>query len=375
MGDEAPADLQAADASTSNTTTRFVSKNGQMAADSKGICLTAARSNVAIVDQNHISMVGGSHWDKKDFQAEIAYNVTGCETRPVGTYTIDSLTMGDRHVVDSRVHPLDRRILAAENEIMGGRFPMKSRCVTEQWPIENIMDNRLMGRRHPVSKVIPIPERYTVEALGISERNHIGTRSVGERQFLESKFVTEVNSAGHKGFAERYHVDSRVLRERHSVDSRSLIAEPRTIRDCYSVDARVMQGRHLVDSGLRGDGSKNAVEGCSVDSRRFSADSRVTGELQHMDREWCNAEVPSTREIFPIDPRYTVGIRHSIDAMALNQGHPVEARNMGERYPLGSRVLVERYAVDPSATGNRYTVETAVMGERIVWTEGANNIR
>jgi hypothetical protein len=287
-------------------------------------------------------VVGSSHWDDKGFQAESACNVAGSETRavverhPVGTHSVETLTMGDRHVVDSRVHPLGRRILVLENEIMGERFPMESRGLVEQRPIENIMDNRLMGRRHPVNKVIPVPERYTIEAVGIGERNHSDTRSVGERQLLENKSVTEINSADHRGVAERYHVNSRVLRERHTVDSGSLIVEPRIVRDSYSVDARAMQ---------------------------------------HMDRERYNAEIASTREIFPIDPRYPVGIRHSIDAMALNQGHPVETRNMGERYPLESRVLVGRYTVDPRATGNRYAVETAVVGERVVWTEEANNVR
>jgi hypothetical protein len=379
MGDETPADLKAADASTSNTTTRFVSKNGLMAADTEGICLTASGSNVSVVDQN-ISIVGSSHWDDKGLQAESACNVAGSETRAVverhsvGTHTVETLTVGDRHVVDSRVHPLGRRILTIENEIMGERIPVKNRGLAEQRPIENIMDNRQIEREHPVSKVVPFPERYTIEAVGIGERNYSDIRSVGERQFLDDKSGTEVNSADYRGVAERYHVDSRVLRERHPVDSRSLIAEPRTLRDSYCVDARVMRDRHLVDSRFGDDGPRTAVEGCSVDSR-FPADSRATGKLQHMGRDWYNAEVASAREIFPIDPTYPVGIGHSIDVMALNQGRPVETRNMGERYPLESRVLVEGYTVDPRANGNGYTVEAAIMGKRVVWTEEANNVR
>jgi hypothetical protein len=351
-----------------------------MAADGKSIRLAPASVNVPVTDQNCISMMGSIHWDDKNLQPEGACDVTGSETRaaveryPLDTNPIEIRTVGERQVIDSRMHPLGRRIHSIGNGVMGDRFPMGARSLVEQQPIENVMDNGLMGGRHPAVKGVHIPERYAIEAAGIGERYHNNTRSVDDRQFMETR-----SAADHRGVADRYHVDARVLRARCPVDSTSLIAEPRTITDRYTVDSRIMQGRHLVDSRPGDDRYRTLMERSCVDSRRFPADSRLIGELQHEDGRNTEgrhcAESTSAGDVFSIDPRYPVGIRHSIEARALNERRPMEARNIGEGYPVESRVLVERYAVGPGVSGDRCAVETALVGERVVWTEEANNIR
>jgi len=380
VGEELLPDSQGADASTSSTTTRFVTNNGQMAADGKSIHLAPASVNVPLMDQNCISMMGSICWNDKGIQLEGACDVTGSETRaaverfPLGANPIEIQTVGDRQMIDSRVHPLGRRIHAIENGVIGDRFPMGAGTLVEQRPVENVIGNRLMGGRHPADKGVHIPERYAIEAAGIGERYHSDTRSVGDKQYMEGRSV-----ADHRVMADRYHVDARVLRARCPVDSRSLIVEPRTITDRYTVESRSMQGRHLVDARSGDDGYRTLMEGCSVDSRRFATDSRLIGELQNvdcrnMDGRHC-AEAMSAGDIFSVDPRYPVGIRHSIEARAFNERRAMEARNIGERYPIESRVLVERYAVGPGVSGDRCTVETALVGERVVWTEEANNVR
>jgi hypothetical protein len=380
MGDEPPADPQGADASMSNTTTRFVANNEQMAADGKSIRLAPASANVPVMDQNCISMMDSIHWDEKGFQSEGVCDVTGSDTRavveryPVVTNPIEIRTVGDRQVVDSRLHPLGRRIHSTENGVMVDRFPVGARTVVEQQPIENAVDSRIIGSRHPGDKGAHIPERYAIEAVGIGERYHSDARSVGERQYLESRLA-----ADYTGVADRYHVDATVLRARCPVDSRSPMVEPQTIAERYTADHRIMQGRHLVDSRPGDDGYRTLTEGCPVDSRRFHADSGLTDELQHgdgrnMEGRHC-AEAMSAGDIFSVDPRYPVGISHSIEARALNERHAMEARNIGERYPLESRALVERCALGPRVSGDRYTVENALVGDRVVWTEEANNVR
>jgi hypothetical protein len=380
VGEEPLADSQGADASASNTTTRFVTNNGQMTADGKSIRLAPASVNVPLMDQNCISMMGSIRWDDKGLQPEGACDVTGSETRaaveryPLGANPIEIRTVGDRQMIDSRVHPLGRRIHAVENGVMGDSIPMGAGTLVEQQPIENVMGNRLMGGRHPADKGVHIPEGYAIEAVGIGERYHSDTRSVGDKQYMESR-----SAADHRGVADRYHVDARVLRARCPVDSRSLIVEPRTVTDRYTVDSRSMQSRHLVDARPGDDAYRTLMEGCSVDSRRFATDSRLIGELQNVDGRNIEgrhcAEAMSAGDIFSFDPRYPVGIRHSIEARAFNERHAMEARSIGERYPIESRVLVERYAVGPGVSGDRCTVETALVGERVVWTEEANNVR
>lgn len=363
-GDESAADPQGAAASMSNTTSRFNSNNGQVTADGKGIHLTPASSNIPVVGQNHISVMGSAHWDNKAFKAESTCNMTQREPRavverhPMGTNPIETLTLGDSHVIDSRVHPLGRRIHAIENGIMGERFPLGARALAEQQlPIQNAVDNRLTVRRHPADKGVTVPERYGIEAVSIAERYHSDTRSVDERQFMDHRAVTES----------------------YPVDSRSFIIDPRTITERYSADSRTIQDRHLTDSRARDDGSRTAIESCSVDSVSFPVDSRITGVLQHVGGrnmgERYHAEATSAGEIFPIDPRYPVGIRHSIEARALNERRPIDTGNIAERYSLEGRVFVERYTIDPRTTGDRYSVETTVLGERVLWTEEANNVR
>lgn len=341
----------------SNTTSRFVPSNGQVTADGKGIHLTPASSNIPVVGQNHIPMVGSAHWDNKAFKAENTCNVTQRDPRavverhPMGTNSIETRTLGDSHVIDSRVHPLSTRIHAIENGIMGGRFSLGARALTEQQlSIQNVVDNRLMVRRHPADKGVTVP-------VSIAERYHSDARSVDERQFMDHRAVTES----------------------YPVDSRSFIIDPRTITEGYSVDSRTIQDRHLIDSRARDDGSRTAIESCSVDSVSFPIDSRIAGVLQPVDGrnmgERYHAEATSAGEIFPIDPRYPVGIRHSIEARALNERRPIDTGNMAERYSLEGRVFLERYTVDPRTTGDRYNVETTVLGERVLWTEEANNVR
>jgi hypothetical protein len=359
MGDESPADQQGAAATMSNTTSRFVSSNGQVTSDGKGVQLTPASSNVPMMGRNHISVMGSAHWDNKAFEAESSCNVMQRESRavverhPVGTNLIETWTVGDSHVIDSRVHPTDTRIHAVENGVMEERFPFGARTLAEQQlPIQNIVANRLMVRRYPADKGVPVPE-----AVGFAERYYSDIRSVDERQFMDHRAVTE----------------------NYPIDSRSFIVDPRTIAERYSVDSRTIQVRHLINSRPRGDGSRTATESCSVGARRFPVDSRITGELQHVDGrnvgERYHAEAISAGEIFPIDPRYPVGIRHSIVARAQNERCPNDTGNMVERYPLEGRVFVERYTVDPRTTGDRYSVETTVLGERVLWTEEANNVR
>lgn len=363
MGDESPADPQGAAASMSNTTSRFVSSNGQVTADGKGVHLTPASSNIPVVGQNHISVMGSAHWDSKAFKAETTCNVARREQRavverhPMGTNPIETQTVGDSHVIDSRVHPLGRRIHAIENGFVGERFPLGARALAEhQLPIQNVVDNRLMVRKHPADKGVTVPERYGIEAVSIAERYHSDTRSVDERQFMDHRAVTES----------------------YPVDSRSFIIDPRTVAERYSVDSRTIQDRHLIDSRPRDDGSRTTIES-SVDSISFPIDSRITGELQHVDGrimgERYQGEAASAGEIFPIDPRYPVGIRHSIEARALNERRPIDTGNMAERYSLEGRVFLERYTIDPRTTGDRYSVETTVLGERVLWTEEANNVR
>lgn len=362
MSEEPLPDSQGADASMSSTTTRFVTNNGQMPADGKNIRLAPASVNVPLMDQNCISMMGSIRWDDKGLQPEGACDVTRSDTRaaveryPLGANPIEIRTVGDRQVIDSRVHPLGRRIHAIENGVIGDRFAMGAGTLVEQRPVEHVMGNRFMGGRHPADKGVHIPERYAIEAAGIGERYHSDTRSVGDKQYMESRSV-----ADHRVMADRYHVDARVLRARCPVDSRS------------------MQGRHLVDARPGDDGYRTLMEGCSVDSRRFPTDSRLIGEMQNVDNRNMEgrhcAEAMSAGDIFSVDPRYPVGIRHSIEARAFNERRAMEARNIGERYPIESRVLVERYAVGPGVAGDRCTVETALLGERVVWTEEANNVR
>jgi hypothetical protein len=348
----------------SNTTSRFISNNGQVAADGKGVHLTPASSDVPMMGQNHISVMGSAHWDNEAFEAESSCNVMQREPRavverhPVGTNHIETWTVGDSHAIDSRVHPTDRRIHAVENGVMEERFPLGARTLAEQQlPIQNIVADRLMVMRHPADKGVSVPERYGTEAVGFAERYHSDIRSVDERQFMDHRAVTE----------------------NYPIDSRSFIVDPRTIAERYSVDSRTIQVRHLIDSKPRGDGSRTAIESCSVGTRRLPVDSRITGELQHVDGrnlgERYHAEAISAGEIFPIDPRYPVGIRHSIEARAQNERRPNDTGNIVERYPLEGRVFVERYTVDPRTNGDRYSVETTVLGERVLWTEEANNVR
>lgn len=351
-----------------------------MAADGKSIRLAAASVNVPLMDQNCISMMGNIHWDNKVLQPEGACDVAGSETRaaveryPLGVNPVEIRAVGDRQMMDSRVHPLGRRIHAIENGVMGDRFPMGAGPLVEQRPVENVMGNRLMGGRHQADKGVHIPERYAIETVGIGERYRNDTRSVSDKQYMENR-----PTADHRGVADRYHVDARVIRARCPVDSRSLTVEPRTITDRYTVDSRSMQGRHLVDARPGDDGYRTFMEGCSVDSRMFATDSRLIGELQNVDGRNMEgrhcAEAMSAGGIFSVDPRYPGGIRHSIEARAYNERRAMEARNIGERYPIESRVLVERYTVGPGVSGDRCTVETALVGERVVWTEEANNVR
>jgi hypothetical protein len=364
MGKESSADPQGAAAAMSSTTSRFVSSNGQVTAEGKVVHLTPASSNVPVVGQNHISVVGSVHWDNKAFKAESTCNVMQrepgaiVERHPMGANLRETRTVGDSHMIDSRVHPTDRRIHAVENGIMEERFPLGAKTLAEQQlPIQNVVDNRLMVRRHPADKGVPLPLRYGIEAVGIAERYHSDIRSVGERQFMDHRTVTES----------------------YPVDSKSYIVDPRTIAERYSVDSRTIQVRHLIDSRPRGDGSRTATESCSVDSRSFPVDSRITGELLHVDGsnmgERYQAEGISAGQIFPINPRYPVGIQHSIEARAESERRPVDIGNMLERYPLEGRVFVERYTIDPRTAGDRYSVEATLLGERVLWTEEANNVR
>ena len=318
MSEEPCADSQGVEVSASNTTSRFVASNGQVAADSKSVRLSAAGS---VVDQNHVPMLGNVH-----FQAE----VTGNEARAVverHSMGAEPRGLGDRHAVDGRVL-IERQPLGAG--LLGDRV---------QRTVDSSMDGRLVGRRHQIDK-----ERYAIEASGVGERFH----PVNDRQYVENRSIAEGMMA-----EQRYHADSRIMRERCPVDSRSMSIESRPGRDRYPV----MRERHIEPRSAE-DGARAMME----------------GELQHMG-DMYHMEVAPAADICSIDPRYPVAMRHSIEARSLGERHPIDTRNTGERYPMENRMLVERYPVDPRAPGERYIIETTPGGERIVWTEEANNIR